>query len=369
MFIRRGGDATRSVGSPWRYLDHANAYRSVGARFYASPVTLAIDRGVPVSEDEPEVAVIDTNVLLDDACELLAAGTFVGSPLLRAADHELAVLLMSEQAYLETGYMYAVVARRKNLDPDQLQQLIEGKYLPRIRVVTLPSTGDSAWVPDVADIVDLDDVPHAQLARLVAPSLVYSHDKHLRLPGYAPCDRAAYDERISYLVVRGRFRETQTEVAVAMNATGIMVSAAVRGGARRVGVSTTWAGLAAAAIAVAITVGLLRQPARRRAAGAVFDRLTTAMATAVLRDRTAAAALAASVLIPADTTPRLEQRVARLLTFNPGSTITELRELLGADAAEHQVVKALLEAHPAFTRTGPYRWALGAIRPALQLPR
>jgi hypothetical protein len=89
------------------------------------------------------------------------------------------------------------------------------------------------------------------------------------------------------------------------------------------------------------------------------------MAIAVQRDSTAAAALAASVLIPADPTPRLEQRLARLLAFNPGSTITELRHLLGVDAAEHQVVRAMLESHPAFARTERYRWSLGTIRMTL----
>ncbi|HEY3716485.1 MAG TPA: hypothetical protein VGL39_18305 [Jatrophihabitantaceae bacterium] len=44
-------------------------------------MTLAIDRGVAAIKDEPEVAVIDTNVLLDDACDLLVAGPFLGSPL------------------------------------------------------------------------------------------------------------------------------------------------------------------------------------------------------------------------------------------------------------------------------------------------
>jgi hypothetical protein len=116
-------------------------YGSVGVRFYASKVTLAIDPRVAAIEDEPEVAVIDTNVLLDDACDLLAAGEFLGSPLLRAVDRGLLVLLMSEQAYREVGYMCSVVARRKNLDPGRMRQLIEREYLPRLRVVTLPSAG------------------------------------------------------------------------------------------------------------------------------------------------------------------------------------------------------------------------------------
>jgi hypothetical protein len=63
-------------------------------------------------------------------------------------------------AYRETGHMCAVAAPRRNVDAVQLRQLIEEAYLPRIRVVTLPSVGDSPWVPDVADLVN----PHAARA-------------------------------------------------------------------------------------------------------------------------------------------------------------------------------------------------------------
>ena len=42
--------------------------------------------------------------------------------------------------------------------------------------------------PQVLAITDPDDVPTGQLAKLIAPFIVFSEDKHLRRPGLAPAD-------------------------------------------------------------------------------------------------------------------------------------------------------------------------------------
>jgi hypothetical protein len=220
-------------------------------------------------------------------------------------------------------------------------------------------------MPSADNVTDPDDVPHAQLARLVAPSGVFSHDKHLRQPGYAPTDRATYDSRVAHIYAVARFRETQTQVAVGINAAGVTVSAVVRGSARRLGISTTWAGLALAIVVVAVAATLLRPPERRHKAGVLLDRMGDSLASAVERSTTAQAALAATPLVPAEPAGRLEQHAAVFFACHPDSTITDLRRTLSAGAPAHSVIRAVLSGHPSFTMTGPRRWALGSVRSAL----
>lgn len=67
-----------------------------------------------------------------------------------------------------------------------LRARFEANYLPRLRFVTV-STADVVD-PQVLAISDPDDVPTGQLAKLVAPCIVFSEDRHLRQPGLAPED-------------------------------------------------------------------------------------------------------------------------------------------------------------------------------------
>ena len=66
----------------------------------------------------------------------------------------------------------------------ELRVCFEEQYLPLLRFVTI---NESALLePDVQLIPDVDDRPTGALAKLVAPCLVFSEDKHLRRPGFAP---------------------------------------------------------------------------------------------------------------------------------------------------------------------------------------
>ncbi len=67
---------------------------------------------------------------------------------------------------------------------DALRERFEAEYLPALRYVTV----DTAAIadPQVLAITDPDDVPMGQLAKLIAPCVVFSEDRHLRKPGLAP---------------------------------------------------------------------------------------------------------------------------------------------------------------------------------------
>src|ERR1700712_4517730 len=124
-----------------------------------------------------EVHVDDADVLFGDAVELIKTGG--KSPLLRAIDLKQAVAVMSERAFHELGWMSAKAARGHGVTEIALRALLEGQYLPRIAVVVMPTAGDPSWIPDASDVIDVNDVQHASLARLINARAVYSHDKHL----------------------------------------------------------------------------------------------------------------------------------------------------------------------------------------------
>lgn len=185
----------------WTYLLNSVVIRP------DAPASAVEDFGV-------DVFVVDTNVLLADACAVLASGR--RSALLRAIDAGTGTAFMSEQAFHEVGRMSAVSARGHGVDHDALRTLIANDYLPRIPVVATPSDGDGHWVPRADDVSDPDDRPHVQVARLISARVVYSHDKDLRRPGLAPATRRDYDQRVLHLSVMSTHREHEQGAALAI---------------------------------------------------------------------------------------------------------------------------------------------------------
>lgn len=307
------------------------------------------------------VVVCDTNAIFGDACDALTRG--VRSPILRAIDAGFLVALMSDQAYRELGWVYQRAARGYRVDAEELHRLLESEYLPRIPVVTVP-TGEAARASEIDQVRDPDDRAHAQLARLIAPCTIYSHDKDLRGPGYAPPDRAAYDSRLAQVDAVAVYLELQIGAAVGLNLTGVAASAAVRAVLRRSGVARFGVAAVLAAGATAITLAL-RSPSRRGQIAAALAEMAEAVGALVQDGEGARQALAASPLVQADLEPALEVRLASVLARRPALTITEVRSELGPEVPPHAVVKAALEGHPSFERDARGHWTLGSIRPAL----
>ncbi len=157
-----------------------------------------------------EVSAVDADMLFGDAAETLRTG--VESVFLDAIDAGTVAAVMSDRAFHELGWMSARAARGHAVDHDALRSTITAEYLPRIPVAVVPelppasgpearggAEHSTAWMPDASDIKDPKDVPHGQLARLVLASVVFSHDKDLRKPGYAPRFRRDFDERLGHL--------------------------------------------------------------------------------------------------------------------------------------------------------------------------
>ena len=306
----------------------------------------------------------DADALLGDACASLLSGTS-RSKVLRAIDAGVAVAFISERAYREVGWMYLKAARGHGADAASLRDLIEREYLPRTRVVALPHTHDEAWAPSIGDVADPNDVQHAQLARLVAPSSVYSHDKDLRRPGYAPIDRDTYNERLGTLATVTHYRLAGAGAVLSMNLTAVGATSAVRAAAHRLHAKPVWVSLGAL-LAVAAVVGLaLRDPDARRRVGSVAEVLFGALEDAMIQNADAWLTLGAATLVGVEPQPRLEARTASFIARHPDATITAIRAGLGPDAPNQSVLRELLESHPSFMATRPYHWALGSVQTTL----
>lgn len=310
-----------------------------------------------------EVVVWDTDALLGDACASLVSGT-PRSAILSAVDAKVAVALVSEQTYIELGRIFPRAAQGHGVDAAELRSLIEREYLPRVRVVALPRELDGGWVPAVDDVADPDDVPHAQLARLVAPSSVYSHDRHLRRPGYAPPDRPAYDERLGHLATAVRFRLGFAGIAMSVDLAGSGVSAAVQGVARKVHARPIWASLGFAVVAAGVAAYVLRSSEARSRAIDVASKVCDAVGQSADRNESAWTALRVCQ-VPADPNPPIEARMAAFLARHPSVAVSEICIGLGQAAVGPAVVRDVLSSYASFVESTPGRWALGSVRVAL----
>jgi hypothetical protein len=94
-----------------------------------------------------------------------------------------AVLYVPDHVYGEVYRRMPKIARSSPVPLAVLRKRFEAEYRPVLRYVTV----DTAAVadPQVLAITDPDDVPAGQLAKMIAPCVVFSEDKHLRMPGLA----------------------------------------------------------------------------------------------------------------------------------------------------------------------------------------
>lgn len=129
------------------------------------------------------LGVVDANAVLssiDNECR-------TGRPsFLRRMSGRSVMLYASAHVYTELYERLPKFATGKagSATLEELRACLEERYLPIIHFVHVTDDGDDD--PAIAAIVDPDDKPTGRLAKLVAPCIVFSEDKHLRTPGYAP---------------------------------------------------------------------------------------------------------------------------------------------------------------------------------------
>ena len=242
---------------------------------------------------------------------------------------------------------------------DALRERFEAEYLPALRYVTV----DTAAIadPQVLAITDPDDVPMGQLAKLIAPCVVFSEDRHLRKPGLAP---PAWREAAEFAV-------DLAGGVTGQRITGNLATLPFRGGAelvaflsRKTGVSP-WiiGGITAAAVAY-----VLASPQWRQAVG----RYVMPVADALLKEMERSAALEQhgiaglrEILLAALPEPDVKQQAAIVLARHDEPLLArEVQQWLLRLFPDNRVptvteIRAALRDGPEFVQPDRYRWQFG----------
>ncbi|MGW0864699.1 hypothetical protein [Streptomyces sp. NPDC002611] len=303
------------------------------------------------------VGIVDTNALLSSIENDCRKG--FRSRLLRMSDDGTAVLYAAEHVLEETYEHLPRMAARGLVPLSTLRAHFEAEYLPALRFVTMSDVDG----PDeqVLAITDADDVPTGRLAKLIAPCVVFSDDKHLKKPGFAPKDwqRAA---KSALDIAEGIRDQVVTVNAAALPARGAVGLVKLLG--RQTGISP-WA---IGAVALGGGALLLKQPDRRKVAASfavkALEVVGTKLEAATAQERRGVEKLR-EVILAAPSRPTIRQQVAITLARQTEPLLAaEVHELIyrhfpDEPAVDVQAVRAVLEDGAEFVRVKRYRWQLG----------
>jgi predicted nucleic acid-binding protein len=312
----------------------------------------------PYSSSTPHlVGIVDTNALLSSIENDCRNG--FRSRLLRMSDDGTATLYAADHVLDETYEHLPRMAQRGLVPLATLRAHFEAEYLPALRFVRMSDVDGQD--EQVSAITDTDDVPTGWLAKLVAPCVVFSDDKHLRKPGLAPKDwrRAAK----SVLDIAEGVRDQ----AVTVNAAALPA----RGAVGLVKLLGRQSGISPWAVGVVVLGGgvlLLKKPDRRKAAATfavkALEVVGTKLEAARTQERRGVEEMR-EVILAAPSRPTIRQQVAITLARQTEPLLAaEVHELIYAHfpdepAASVQDVRAVLEEGSEFVRVQRYRWQLG----------
>jgi hypothetical protein len=283
------------------------------------------------------------------------------SRLLRMTDRGTASLYAPDHVYWEIYEHLPTVAACGPVPVDDLRQSFEEEYLPVLRFVTM--SAEQPADSQVLAITDPDDVPLGQLAKLVAPCVVFSEDRHLRRPGLAPADwrRAA---GFAVDVADGHGKEQVVGMAAVGPGWGLIELLKFIG--RKTGLPPWLLGLALAGGGAYF----LRKPERRRTLGEqlvpALETLSTLIEAAMAQERRGLAGLR-EVILPAPEAPTVRQQVAIVLARQREPLLAqEIQDLISEHFAAETVpttaeVRGVLNHGSEFAEVGRYRWQFGRL--------
>jgi len=313
----------------------------------------------PYSTRAPHlVGIVDANTLLssvDNDCRnagwssRLRRMTARGATVLYAADH----VLDEVYEHLPT------IAKSSPVPLATLRARFEDEYLPALRFVTVSDA--DAPDPQVLAITDPDDVPTGKLAKLIAPCVVFSDDKDLKDPGFAP--KRWLDAAEAAVNVAEGFGDQTTTMNVAALPVRAMVGLITFSG-RKVGISP-WV---LAGVVLGAGALFLKKPERRKTAaqiaGKIAEGLGNQLAVAMAQEQRGIEGLR-DVILPEPMTPTIRQQVAiTLARQNLPLLAAEVHELIQLHFPDEpkvgiKKVRAALEEGTEFVRVERYRWQLG----------
>ncbi|MHB8185646.1 MAG: PIN domain-containing protein [Dermatophilaceae bacterium] len=308
------------------------------------------------------VGIVDANAILssvDNDCR-----NNRNSRLLRSTAFDSTTLYAADHVWEEIYRRLPKIAKSSPVPLADLRARFETRYLPAMRFVTM--SAENKPHPRVLAITDLDDRPTGQLALLIAPVIVYSEDKHLKRPGFAPPDwRAAAG--YTAIVAEAAGQERATGMALFLPVAGVWSGSGALG--RRLGVPR-W--LPAAALVALLSLGayrLLLDPARRATAkdvGGEFAEMLFGLLAEQSRLKLAGLAGISNIIfspLPKETSVR--QRVAIVLAHSSDALLVrEVHELVVDNFVDNPVpalreVRSTLTDGSEFVCVDRCRWQLG----------
>jgi len=300
---------------------------------------------------------VDTNFILDQAAARLGALIPVVSTMGVGSIR----LFAPTRVANELAWNYSAAARHRRVNPDRLLEVVNEQFMPRIRFVDMPPVD----LPRDKRLMllngrDEDDLDVGYLGLLLSPSHVFSHDKHLRMSGFAP----PTIEDLNTILAAGLAIEV-SDGALVTTGFGVRVSAAGAGYAANAIAVRLEIPLWMVGLVAAIVVGLgvkwaLSTPERRDKAGRALVAVAAevgrmaerrALGQAVLEQRSLEAPVAF-----------LESRVFRALALADHPLLArEVQAAIdpGGETLTEREVRDFLSTHPSFVRVGRYRWQLG----------
>jgi hypothetical protein len=312
------------------------------------------------------IALTDANTILSSVDNDCRNGW--RSRLLRMSDRDTAGLYAPDHVYEEVYRRLPRIAQSSPVPLETLRAHFEAEYLPVLRFVEVSTIDvDDA---QVLAITDPDDVPTGRLAKLVAPCIVFSEDKHLRKPGFAPKDwRGAAKHAVD--ISDGANNQLMTANVAILPARGGIELAKFIG--RRTGVSPWLVG----GLLIGGGVMLLKKNERREVASKIFfavlESIGKMLDEAVALEESGLQGLR-EVILPAPVAPTLRQMVAITLARESepllAKEIQELIEWNFPDGVAPTVneVRAVLQDGSEFYQPERYRWQFGREAGALKGP-
>jgi len=313
----------------------------------------------PYCSSKPRLlGVLDTNALLssiDNDCRLPGRR----SRLLQMTDGGTVALYAADHVYGETYRRLPRIALSSPIPIDALRRRFEQEYLPALRFVTV-STADVAD-PQVLAITDPDDVPTGQLAKLIPPCVVFSDDRHLRRPGFAPADWHAA-ARAAVAMADGV--EKQEATAMLVVGAGFGTANLIKFVAAKLGAPAwlVFLGL------VGVGAAALWRPERRQVAakyaGPVAEALFQMVEQALIEERLGREGLR-QVIVPALAEPSLKQQIAIVLARQTEPLLAkEVQALMQSSFSDEMVptiteVRNVLSDNTEFFQAERHRWQFG----------
>jgi len=366
------------VSGPTRLLNSAAAWKTRSRLSDVGATVIVVDDGQQLralvasmrldpycSGNHQFVGVVDANALLSCVGNDCRKGPGWQSDLLRMTKRGIATLYASDHVYFEVYEHLPKIARWSKVPVGVLRARFEANYLPRLRFVTVSTT--DVVDPQVLAISDPDDVPTGQLAKLVAPCVVFSEDRHLRKPGLAPEDWRAVTGRAIDLIEAAANQYELARTAnhgISLPLTGAIELCKFVG--RRTGLSP-WVIAGVAGVGVAL---YLKSPERRKTAGKyvvpVIQTLGQEMNSAALQEQRGLRGLR-EVMLPGTMQPSVKQQTAIILARQREPMLArEVQERMLPHFTSELIptvaeVRNVLKDSSEFVQPERYRWQFGRL--------